>query len=106
MGMRFLVYKKRLKSVAKLTGYRKSKLIYELLGCSVQEFKHYIESKFKKGMSWANHGIHTWHIDHIKPVCSFDLTKEYDRKECFHYTNLQPLWANENLRKSGKYEEI
>ena len=73
----------------------------KLLGCSVDEFKLYLESKFKKNMTWDNYG--KWHIDHIKPISKFDLTIEEEQKKCFHFTNLQPLWALDNIRKSNKY---
>jgi hypothetical protein len=53
-------------------------------------------------MTWENHG--SWHIDHRIPICSFDLKEEEEQKKCFHYTNLQPLWAAENLSKGGKYQ--
>lgn len=53
-------------------------------------------------MSWENYGIRGWHIDHIKPCASFDLSIIEEQKECFHYTNLQPLWWHENLAKSDK----
>lgn len=76
-----------------------------LLGCSIEECKKYLESKFQEGMTWENHGIFGWHIDHIIPCASFDLTKEEDQKKCFHYTNLQPLWWEDNLKKSNKVEE-
>ena len=72
----------------------------ELVGCSLEELKIHLEAKFKEGMTWENHG--EWHIDHIKPCCSFDLTQEEEQKKCFHYTNLQPLWAKDNLSKGGK----
>lgn len=71
------------------------------LGCSSEELKKYIESKFKDGMTWKNRGRKStdWHIDHIKSLSTFDLTdKEQYLKAC-HYTNLQPLWARENLKK-------
>lgn len=74
----------------------------EYLGCSGNEFKKYIESKFTEGMSWENRGRNGWHIDHIIPYCAFDLTNEEDRKKCFHYTNTQPLWAIQNLQKGSK----
>ena len=76
---------------------------YDLLGCSKKEFTKYFEAKFTEGMSWDKMGNEI-HIDHIKPCCSFDLKNEEEQKKCFHYTNLQPLWAVENLSKGGKYE--
>ena len=70
------------------------------LGCSIQELKLYLESKFKVGMSWTNYG--EWHIDHIVPLNSFDLTNENHIKTVCHYTNLQPLWAQDNIKKGFK----
>lgn len=55
-------------------------------------------------MSWENRGNFGWHVDHIKPCASFDLTKPEEQAKCFHYTNLQPLWARENIAKGDKYE--
>jgi len=77
----------------------------KLLGCSIQQFKQHIEEQFKPGMTWENHSFYGWHIDHIKPISKFDLTKEEEQRKCFHYKNLQPLWAIENLSKNGRYEE-
>ena len=74
----------------------------ENLGCSIPEFKKYLESKFKKGMSWDNFGYYGWHIDHIKPLISFNLSNPEDIKKVCHYSNLQPLWAKENISKGGK----
>jgi hypothetical protein len=62
--------------------------------------KKHLEKLFKPRMTWKNHG--KWHIDHIIPCSSFDLTKASEQRECFHYTNLQPLWASENLAKGSK----
>ena len=76
----------------------------ELVGCTIEELKIYLEKQFKEGMTWENRGI-VWHIDHIKPISKFDLTNEEEQKKCFHYTNLQPLFAIDNLRKSNKYQE-
>lgn len=73
------------------------------LGCSVEELKVYLESKFQSGMTWENHSKTGWHIDHIRPLSSFDLTKRKQFKEACHYTNLQPLWAIDNLKKNNKY---
>lgn len=78
----------------------KSNSTMELLGCSLYDFLKYMESKFIDGMSWDNYG--QWHIDHIIPCSSFDLTDIQQQMECFHYTNLQPLWAKDNLSKSDK----
>lgn len=69
------------------------------LGISIDEFKIYLESKFTDGMSW--HNVGEWHIDHIKPLSSFNLTDEDEFRKACHYTNLQPLWASDNLRKSN-----
>jgi hypothetical protein len=73
-----------------------------LTGCKIDFLRNYIESMFTDGMSWENHGISGWHIDHIIPCASFDLTDIEQQKKCFHYTNLQPLWAAENLRKGDR----
>lgn len=69
------------------------------LGCTIPELKTYLESKFAPGMSWDNYG--EWHIDHIKPLCQFNLSEESELKAACHYTNLQPLWASDNLSKGG-----
>ena len=75
-----------------------------LLGCTTEEARKHLESQFLEGMSWGNHGIHGWHIDHIKPCASFDLTDVEQQKECFNFNNMQPLWAFDNLSKGAKYE--
>lgn len=78
------------------------------LGCSVDFLKQYLESKFLPGMSWSNHGFGTykWHIDHIIPLDSFDLTDRKQLLNACHYTNLQPLWQEDNLRKGSKILSI
>lgn len=77
-----------------------------LLGCSVDDFKKYLESKFLPGMNWENHSRKGWHIDHIIPCCYFDLTKLTHQIMCFNYQNLTPLWANDNLKKLGLDKKI
>jgi hypothetical protein len=74
----------------------------ELLGCSLEDAVKHLESQFKEGMTWGNHGVKGWHIDHIKPCASFNLSDPEEQKKCFHYTNLQPLWWHENLSKGDK----
>ena len=73
-----------------------------MLGASPEFVWNRLESQFKEGMTRDNHGFRGWHIDHIKPVSSFDLSDPEEQKKCFHYTNLQPLWWWENLSKGGK----
>jgi len=82
----------------------KAKHTLELIGCSVKELKEYLEKQFKPGMSWVNHSQFGWHIDHKIPCDAFDLSKEEEQCKCFHYTNLQPLWWNENLSKNRSVE--
>jgi len=79
-------------------GYKSGSAIDDL-GCSITNLKAYLESRFLPGMSWNNYGKHGWHVDHIKPLCRFDLTDEVQLKKACHYTNLQPLWAKDNLEK-------
>jgi hypothetical protein len=74
----------------------------EYIGCSLESLVLHIESKFSEGMSWGNYKIDGWHIDHILPCDSFDLTKPDEQLRCFHYTNLQPMWAADNIKKSNK----
>lgn len=85
-----------------LNGTNKSASTLKLLGCSLSDFRNYYESKFTKGMTWAKVMNGEIHCDHISPCASFDLTKASEQKKCFHYTNLQPLWALDNLQKGSK----
>ena len=71
-----------------------------LLGCTIAELKAHLQSLFLPGMTWEN--IALWHIDHIRPCSSFNLLDPEQQRCCFHYTNLQPLWAADNIRKSNK----
>ena len=84
-----------------LNGISKSSSTIDLLGCSIQEFKIYLEKQFYNNMSWENYGTY-WHIDHIKPCASFNLSDQDEQKKCFHYSNLQPLTAQENFSKGKK----
>jgi len=85
-----------------LKGGLKAANTMKLVGCSVEFLKQYLENQFKPGMTWQNHTVTGWHIDHIKPCTAFNLSDPEQQRECFHYTNLQPLWYDENIRKSNK----
>jgi hypothetical protein len=75
----------------------------EIIGCSITYLRQYLESLFSPGMTWENHSHKGWHVDHIEPCIRFDLTDPVQQRKCFHYTNLQPLWAADNLKKGAKY---
>lgn len=92
----------RVRSALKARGASKSAHTKELLGCPVVWLEAWIESLFKPGMTWKNHGK-VWHIDHIKPCSKFDLTESEQQKICFHWTNHQPLFVRENLSKGDKF---
>jgi len=72
-----------------------------LLGCTKEEFKFHLESCFKEGMTWENYGF-VWQIDHEKPCAVHNLLDFEERKRCYHYSNLKPLFKEENLKKSYK----
>ena len=80
--------------------------VTEFLGCTIEEYQDYLESKFQQGMTWDNHAQDGWHIDHILPLNESDtvLTEEEKIKR-LHYTNTQPLWAKDNMKKGNKLEE-
>jgi hypothetical protein len=86
---------------AALKGRAKKSTTFELLGCTIDEFRDHISAQFIGTMSWKNYG--DWHIDHIKPCAAFNLECLEEQQKCFHYSNMQPLWAEDNLRKSDTY---
>lgn len=97
------VLRARISNALKSKNARKVSKTTELLGCTIQEFRVYIESLWEDWMNWDNHGYDydtCWHIDHIIPCASFDLTDPEQQKLCFHYTNLQPLKGWDNIDKS------
>lgn len=73
----------------------------DALGCSIKQLKEHLESQFQHGMTWENYG--EWHIDHIRPLASFDLQCREQFEQACHYTNLQPLWAVDNIAKGDRY---
>lgn len=87
-------------------GAAKTSSALSLLGCSVPELWRHLEKLFQPGMTRNNHGQGPgkWNIDHVRPCASFsDLNCPEQQKQCFHYTNLQPLWSEDNLRKGASY---
>jgi hypothetical protein len=88
----------RLIGFLKIKNIMKNNKTFDIIGCSPFELKVYLENKFTIGMCWENHG--EWHIDHIIPLSSGKTEKEI-YKLC-HYTNLQPLWAEDNIKKGSK----
>jgi hypothetical protein len=90
-----LMHVLRKRSHKALNGNAKASTTLELLGCTAEHARFHIESQFTEGMTWDN-----IHVDHIQPCASFDLEDPIEQRKCFHYTNLQPLLAEDNLRKS------
>lgn len=89
---------------AVLKGKNKSASTLTLLGCTPEQLKQHLEDQFTEGMSWDNYGQgkRKWEMDHIVPIKYFDLSDSFQQQLCFHHSNLQPLWWEDNKRKSGK----
>ncbi len=85
----------------KLVGARSGSPI-AALGCTLEQFKLHIESQFLPGMTWENHGLRGWHLDHIIGLCNFDLTDPEQYALACHYTNIRPLWAKDNLTRKKR----
>lgn len=90
----------RIKQYLKQKNITQKNKTYNIVGIGINDLKKYIENQFTEGMSWENYGMYGWHIDHIIPLCS--ANDENELIKLFHYTNLQPLWAEDNLKKNGK----
>jgi hypothetical protein len=86
----------------KVTVKNRSLGTFDLVGTSPVNCAKHLESLFDEGMSWDNYG--SWHIDHVIPLCSFNLDFVEEQKKAFHYTNLQPLWAEDNMRKGARIQ--
>ena len=94
--------RQRVLQAIKKCGAAKSAFTQDLLGCSYEEARQHLAAQFEEGMSWNNHG--EWEIDHIRPCASFDLFDSAQQRECFHYTNLQPLWRSDNRKKRDRLD--
>lgn len=95
----------RLKDLMKNTKKGGSHHVSALIGCSTKQLAKHLESQFKKGMTWDNYGWGGWHVDHIIPCASFDHNDPKQVAQCWHWTNLRPLWAKENYDKSDQITE-
>lgn len=73
------------------------------LGCTLDQLKEHIEAQFETGMTWQNHGRTGWHLDHVRPLASFDLSDPDEFQKACHFSNLQPLWAKANLSKGSRW---
>jgi len=90
----------RIRAAIKKNKTTKSFSTMKLVGCTIEQLKKHLENKFDSKMNWKNYG--TWHVDHIRAVSRYNLSDPEEQKKCFHFSNLQPLWGGENLRKSNK----
>jgi hypothetical protein len=90
----------RMKQYLKQKNITQRNKTYDIVGIEINDLKKHIEKQFTKGMNWENYGVYGWHIDHIIPLCS--ANNENELLKLFHYTNLQPLWAEDNLKKNGR----
>lgn len=94
------ILRSRLKNVLK--GRVKKGSAVSDLGCSIEELKKHLESRFTEGMTWENYGKGGWEIDHIIPLSKVDLQDLEELKKVCHYSNLQPLWAGDNRSKGNR----
>jgi hypothetical protein len=100
-----LSLRNRFRELLKRNKTYKTNSILKLLNCSLDEFKHYIESLFLPEMNWSNWGS-IWELDHKEACSKFDLTKLEEQEKCFNYTNLQPLFKTSEIAKSLGYIDI
>jgi hypothetical protein len=97
--------------IREILGQQKSDKCMDYVACSLVKFRILLETKFEDGMTWKNYGenpdggkTRAWHIDHIIPCNAFDMKNPIHRKACFHYTNMQPLWWDANIRKKDTFD--
>lgn len=100
----FRLTKNTRKMVSRYMLGEKSKRTQEIIGCSYEELKIHIENQFTEGMSWDNYGMNGWHVDHIKPLAMANNEEEIIASN--HYTNLQPMWALDNLKKGATFDGV
>ena len=98
----------RLSQATKANGTKKSARTVALLGCSIPSLRMHLERQFQRGMTWENYGYGAdkWHVDHIAPCSSFDLSDPEQQRQCFHFSNLRPLWQVDNFQKNDRLEVL
>ncbi|HEY7550974.1 MAG TPA: hypothetical protein VH913_15835 [Hyphomicrobiaceae bacterium] len=99
-----LAKKMRTRIWGALRGRTKSARTFRLIGCTVERLRAHIEAQWLPGMSWANYG--DWHVDHIRPCASFDLSDPLQQRECFNWRNMQPLWEPDNASKGSVWNGV
>lgn len=92
----------RISGALKTSNLSKNNMTHEYIGCSIAFLKEWLKFQFQENMSFDNYG--EWHLDHVKPCSLFDFNKKTDITECFHWTNLQPLWSIDNIKKGNTYD--
>lgn len=95
----------RIRAAVKSQGVKMSASASKLIGCDWDTLRNHLQSQFVADMSFDNYGK-VWHVDHKKPIASFDLSDAEQMKQCFHYSNLQPLFGSDNLRKGSKVDYV
>ncbi len=94
----------RVGKAVKVQYAEKARKTIDLIGCSVPRLLRHLEKLFLPGMNWDNYGRYGWHIDHIIPCASFDLSRPDHQKKCFHFSNLRPAWSRHNEGKGSRIE--
>jgi hypothetical protein len=94
----------RISDALKRQGIAKAAKTEDLIDAPIADFKSYLAANWEEGMSWENYGKGGWHVDHIRPCASFDLTDEAQQRVCFNWRNLRPMWGAENIGKSDNYD--
>jgi len=87
-----------------MRGEKAGRSVFKWLGCDGDDLRRHLEGQFRKGMTWANYGTH-WHVDHLLPCASFDHNDPEQIRQCWHWTNLRPMWAKDNIAKGAKITE-
>ena len=94
----------RISDALKKQGMVKAAKTAKLIDAEIADFKAYLSANWEEGMSWDNYGKEGWHVDHIRPCASFDLTDEEQQLVCFNWRNLRPMWGADNISKSDNYD--